>query len=190
VPVSGPVVLFSHPDAVREIFTGDSDALRAGQANVILGPILGGASLLLLDGARHLRERRMMLPPFHGERMLAYGTVMREVTERAIARWPLGRPFPVLRETQAITLDVIVRTVFGVADPERAARITDRLRRFVAIAVNPALPLAAPAARLGTVVAVGPLRPAATRDRHAPRRRAGVAPSRRQPRPPTTCCRC
>ncbi len=137
VPVSGSVVLFSHPDAVREIFTGDADALRAGQANLILGPILGSASLLLLDGARHLRERRMMLPPFHGERMLAYGAVMREVAEAATARWPVGRRFPVLAETQAITLEVIVRTVFGVVEPARAAHLTERLRRFVAIAVNP-----------------------------------------------------
>ena len=137
VPVSGSVVLFSHPDAVREIFTGDADALRAGEANTILGPILGGSSLLLLDGPRHLRERRMMLPSFHGERMLAYGAVMRDVTAAAIAHWPTGQPFPVLTETQAITLDVIVRTVFGVTDPARAAHLTDRLRRFVAIAVNP-----------------------------------------------------
>jgi cytochrome P450 len=139
IPVSGAVVLFSHPDAVREIFTGDADVLRAGEANVILRGIVGANSLLLLDGARHMAERRMMMPPFHGERMLAYGAVMRDVTEEAVARWPIGRPFPVLAETQAITLDVIVRTVFGVVDGARRALLTDRLRRFMSIAVNPLL---------------------------------------------------
>ena len=139
MPVGGPVVLFSDPAAVREIFTGDDEALHAGEANVILRGIVGANSLLLLDGARHMAERRMMMPPFHGERMLAYGAVMREVTEESVARWPIGRPFPALAETQAITLDVIVRTVFGVVDAERRALLTDRLRRFMTIAVNPLL---------------------------------------------------
>jgi cytochrome P450 len=139
IPVSGRVVLFSDPAAIREIFTGDADVFRAGEANGILRGILGPRSLLLLDGAQHLTERRMMMPPFHGERMLAYGDVMRDVTERAIARWPLGRPFPVLAEMQAITLEVIVRTVFGVVDEDRGARLTDLLRRFIGIAVQPLL---------------------------------------------------
>jgi cytochrome P450 len=139
LPVSGRVVLFSDPAAVREIFTGDGEVFRAGEANRILRGILGPRSLLLLDGAHHLAERRMMMPPFHGERMLAYGDVMRDVTERAIARWPLARSFPILAETQAITLEVIVRTVFGVVDAERSARLTDLLRRFIGIAVQPLL---------------------------------------------------
>lgn len=139
LPVGGPVALFSDPAAVREIFTGDAETMRAGEANLILRGILGDRSLLLLDGARHMTERRMMMPPFHGERMLAYGGVMRDVTEAAIARWPVGRPFPLLPETQAITLEVIVRTVFGVVDPDRRERLTDRLRRFMAIAVSPLL---------------------------------------------------
>src|SRR5262245_16515275 len=71
-----PLIFMSHPDAVREVFTGDTETLRAGQANAGLGPLLGWNSLLLLDGARHLRERRLMLPPFHGERMQAYGRAM------------------------------------------------------------------------------------------------------------------
>lgn len=139
LPVSGPVVLFSDPAAIREIFTGDPDTLRAGEANAMLRPILGPSSLLLLDGDRHLRDRRMMLPPFHGDRMLAYGAVMRDVTMAAVAGWPIGRPFPVLPETQAITLEVILRTVFGVSDPLRRDRLRDRLRRFVQIAMQPLL---------------------------------------------------
>lgn len=137
LPASPPVVLFSAPAAIREIFTADEDTLRAGQANVVLRPILGTNSLLLLDGERHLHERRMMLPPFHGDRMRAYGDVMREVTARALARWPAGRPFPLLAETQAITLDVILRTVFGLEEGAAMETLRDRLQRFVASAVNP-----------------------------------------------------
>jgi cytochrome P450 len=137
LPSTPPVVLFSDPTAIREIFTADDDDLHAGEATVVLEPILGPHSILLLDGDRHLRERRLMMPPFHGDRMRAYADVMREVTERAIAAWPMGQPFPLMRETQAITLDIIVRTVFGVSDGAAMSALRDRLRRFVAQAVNP-----------------------------------------------------
>ncbi len=138
VPIGAPQVVFTSPAAVRDIFTADDEALCAGAANGILRPLLGAHSLLLLDGARHARERRLMLPPFHGERMLAYGHIMREVTDRVLERWPVGRPFPVQTEMQAITLDVILRTVFGV---EGAAldRLRSLLRRLVSMVTNPLL---------------------------------------------------
>jgi len=80
----------------------------------------------------------MMLPPFHGERMLAYADTMRSVTEEVVARWPLGRPLPVHPEMQAITLEIILRTVFGL-EGEALARLRDRLRRWVGLALSPAL---------------------------------------------------
>ncbi len=137
LPATPPVVLFSDPAAIREVFTGDDDALHAGEATVVLQPILGPNSLLLIDGERHLRERRMMMPPFHGDRMLAYGATMRQVTEDALATWPEGRAFPLLERTQAVTLDVILRTVFGLSEGPAMERLRDRLCRFVASAVNP-----------------------------------------------------
>ena len=138
LPSTPTVVLFSDPGAIRDIFTGDADAMPAGEAtaNVLL-PILGANSLLVLDGARHLRERRMMMPPFHGDRMRAYGEVMRDVTDRALSSWPVGSPFALMERTQAITLDVIVRTVFGLHDGAAMERLCDLLRRFVVHAVNP-----------------------------------------------------
>jgi cytochrome P450 len=137
LPATPPVVMFSHPAAIRDIFTGDDDALHGGEATVVLRPILGRHSILLLDGERHLHERRMMMPPFHGDRMRVYGATMRDVTEAALATWPVGEPFPLLRETQAITLDVIVHTVFGLREGAAMTTLRDRLRRFIAIAVNP-----------------------------------------------------
>ncbi len=132
VPARPPLVMFSDPEAIREIFTGDPERLRAGEANNLLEPMLGQHSLLLLDGPRHLRERRLMLPPFHGERMQAYGRTMREITDRSIDAWPVGRPFPIHEQTQAITLDVILRTVFGLDEGEVLDHLRERLRRLMA----------------------------------------------------------
>ncbi|TMA30672.1 MAG: cytochrome P450, partial [Deltaproteobacteria bacterium] len=95
----------------------------------ILGPILGRKSVLVLDGARHRRERRLLMPPFHGERMHLYGLTMREITDRVIDRWTLGRPFPVHREMQAITLDIILRAVFGLDEGAQLGRLRDTLLR-------------------------------------------------------------
>jgi cytochrome P450 len=130
-------VFFSDPEAIREIFTGDGDGLRAGEANAFLEPLLGEHSLLLLDGARHLRERRMMQPPFHGERMQAYGEVMRDITAAVVDGWPVGRPFPIHREMQRITLEVILRTVFGVDEGPRLVRLRDLLTTLLEQGTKP-----------------------------------------------------
>lgn len=133
-PSYPPLVFFSDPEAVKEIFTGDPEQLRAGQANAVLESLLGPHSLLLLDGARHRRERRLMMPPFHGERMQLYGEVMREITDRSIESWPLGQPFPIHSQMQGITLDVILRTVFGIDEGADLARLRDRLTQLLSIA--------------------------------------------------------
>jgi cytochrome P450 len=135
--LDAPVVIFAEPSAVRDLWTGDPQYLNAGQANIILRSVLGKDSLLVLDGERHLRERRLMLPPFHGERMKAYGDAMREVTAREIDRWPIGRPFPVHESTQAITLDVIMRTIFGVGgDDPRLTPLRDALVKFTTLGTS------------------------------------------------------
>lgn len=105
LPSQPPFVFFSEPAAIKQIFTSDPDEMHAGEANAILRVVVGDNSLLLLDGQRHLRERRLMMPSFHGERMRAYGVTMREIAARTIARWPRGRSFPIHEEMQAITLD-------------------------------------------------------------------------------------
>jgi cytochrome P450 len=134
----GTMVVFSEPDAIKEIFTDDGETLRSGEATApLLGPILGWHSILLMDGARHLRERRLMGPPFHGERMHVYGQIMREIADRRIDGWTAGRPFPIHKEMQAITLDVILRAVFGVDEGAVFARLRERLARFLALADRP-----------------------------------------------------
>ena len=136
LPQSPPIVMFSHPDAIKAIFTGDEEDLRAGEANFRLEPILGRQSLLLLDGKEHLRERRLLQPPFHGDRMLAYGPVMRDIAAEAVARWPLGRPFAIHPEMQGITLDVILRTVFGLDEGPAKRDLRAALIELLAVGSN------------------------------------------------------
>lgn len=128
LPQEGPWVILAHPDAVREVFTGDPAKLLAGEGNEILAPVLGPRSVLLLDGPDHLRERRLLLPPFHGERMQRYGALMREIAEAEIATWPVGTTFRLAPRMQAVTLEIILRAVFGLQDGPRL----DGLRRGMA----------------------------------------------------------
>ena len=124
-------VITSDPAAVRTVFTGDPETMLAGKNNEILRPLLGDRSVLLLDRAEHLRQRRLMLPPFHGERMRAYAETMREVAERQVATWARGESFAVAPSMQAITLEIILRTVFGLSDEARIERIGAPLRRLL-----------------------------------------------------------
>jgi cytochrome P450 len=124
-------VMVFDPALVKDVFRGSPERLRAGEANEPLGPALGMRSLLLLDGEEHLRQRRLMLPPFHGQRMRAYEDVMREAADRAIDSWPLDREFALLPSTQQLTLDVILRTVFGVAEGPRQEELKRRLRGMI-----------------------------------------------------------
>ena len=109
-------VMVFHPDLVKQVFRGPPEQLRAGEANAVLGPVVGERSVLLLDGAEHMRQRKLLLPSFHGDRMRAYTQTMREAADRSIDSWPRGEAFPLLPRMQAITLDVIMRAVFGVED--------------------------------------------------------------------------
>jgi cytochrome P450 len=124
-------VFFSHPDAVKEIFTGDTRVFHAGEGNVILLPILGARSVLLLDEAAHLEQRKLMLPSFHGERMQRYGDLMSEITEREIETWPATEPFRLWPRMQEVTLQVILRTVFGVEEGARLERLRNVLKTML-----------------------------------------------------------
>src|SRR5918993_1361593 len=111
-----PWVVLAHPDAVREVFTGDAAALHAGKANLVLLPFLGSSSVLLLDGPAHLRQRKVMLPPFHGARMAGYQEDVRRIAREHIARWPRDGALKLAPRLQAITLDVVLRVIFGVRE--------------------------------------------------------------------------
>jgi cytochrome P450 len=131
------IVLVSDPQAVREVFTADPEILRSGEANRLLGSAFGPRSLLLLDGREHLHERKMMLPPFHGERMRGYGELIAGVVETKLRGWPTGRAFAMAPHTRAIALEVIMRAVFGVNEPERLVPLERSLNRLLNAITKP-----------------------------------------------------
>ena len=134
----GKIVFVSDPELIKQVFQGDPDVLHAGEGNATpLEPLMGKNSVLLLDGPEHMRQRKLMLPSFHGERMQRYGDLMREITEDEIGRWPLREPFGLRLRTQAITLEIIMRTVFGIEDAERLEKLRDRLGRMLDIGMHP-----------------------------------------------------
>jgi cytochrome P450 len=135
----GGLVVVSDPADVKEVFALGPDEGHAGKANFVLKPFLGAHSLLLLDGAEHLRQRKMMLPAFHGERMQSYGQAMLELAQDSIDRWLIGTRFAVHRPMQQITLQVIVRTVFGIAEGPRFSELSDVLTRTLDAGAWPGL---------------------------------------------------
>jgi cytochrome P450 len=133
----GNWVFLADPDAIKQVFTGDPRVLHAGEANVVVLPLLGHHSLLLLDEATHMSQRKLMLPPFHGERMRSYEQTMAEVAAEEIESWPAGEPYAVRPAMQRITLEVIIRTVFGVQDEERRAALRATLGEALEWGSNP-----------------------------------------------------
>jgi cytochrome P450 len=122
-PYFGRVVYVARPELVKAVFTGDPAVFHAGEANAtVLEPALGPNSVLTLDDAPHMRQRKLLLPPFHGERVRRYGELIIEMTRREMESWPHDEPFALRPHTQRITLAVIMRAVFGVHDEDRLAR--------------------------------------------------------------------
>jgi cytochrome P450 len=132
----GKWVLLAHPDMVKQVFTGDPAVFHAGEGNVILRPLVGSNSVLQLDDAPHMAQRKLLLPPFHGERMQSYGELITEVAEREIDSWPADAPFAVWPRMQAITLEVILRAVFGLEEGERFEALRRRLREVLEASTN------------------------------------------------------
>ena len=137
--LAAALVVLSDPAAVKDVFALGGDDGHAGEANVVLRPFLGQHSLLLLDGAEHMRQRKMMMPAFHGERMSAYGRAMLDCAHDAVDAFPVGRTFAVHRPMQAITLRIIIRTVFGIEQGPRFQALSAALTRALDIAAWPGL---------------------------------------------------
>ncbi|MDX6582352.1 MAG: hypothetical protein QOI10_1536 [Solirubrobacterales bacterium] len=135
-----PMVIISDPESIRALYTSRENGLPPGRS-FALEPIMGPRSVLLLEGPEHLERRKAMLPPFHGERMRAYESVIGEVVDAELDRWPLDRPFPIHPRMQAITLEVILRAVFGVTDPGRLERLRALLGVMLGQMASPRLQL-------------------------------------------------
>ncbi len=136
IAYEGSWVMVSDPDVVQEVFRADPSVARAGEANIVLLPILGSHSVLLLDGPAHIEQRKLMLPPFHGKRMQRYRDVMAQVAADEIDRWPAAEPIRLWPRMQAVTLEVILRAVFGVEEGERLGRLRNELRNVLNLLSN------------------------------------------------------
>jgi cytochrome P450 len=141
-----PMVMISDPAAIKALYMERSHGLPPGR-DIILTPIVGPRSLLVTKGADHLAHRKLMLPPFHGERMRSYQSLVEGIVDREIDSWPLGEEFPIHPRMQAITLEVILKVVFGVADGPRFERLRSVLTQVLEETASPVAQLSGLASR-------------------------------------------
>jgi cytochrome P450 len=145
---SGTWVFLCDPDDVKRVFTAPAGSLGVALANPLLMPVLGPRSVMLLEEPAHMTRRRLMLPPFHGKRMGADAEMMAEVTRSAVQRWPVGEPFELWPHMQAITQEVIMRSVFGPDADGSLDRLRGLLQQLTEALNDPG--------RLGAAAALGP----------------------------------
>ena len=138
-----PFIHHSEPEHLREIFTAPPEVLHPGEGARLLEPVVGANSVILLDERAHLSQRKLMLPAFHGEKMQRLSGLMREVTEREVARWPQNEPIALHPRLQALTLEIILRAVFGLDSGERLDAMRSRLTGILQFGASPSstLPL-------------------------------------------------
>ena len=133
MPKGSALVLFTRPEHAKEIFAGDPEVFHAGKGNAILGPIMGEHSLLLQDSSDHKRARKLLMPAFNGQALRGYEQVVTAIAKDEVARWTPGVPFRSLDRMNALTLEVILRVVFGVTDEDRLAQLRPLVNRTVDI---------------------------------------------------------
>jgi cytochrome P450 len=132
-----PFVMLSDPDEVKQLFTAPPEVLHPGEGASILEPVVGRNSVILLDERDHLEQRKLMLPAFHGEKMERLSSVMSDVAEREAARWPRGEPIVLHPRLQALTLEIILRAVFGLDRGDRLDALRERLTSILAMGSTP-----------------------------------------------------
>jgi cytochrome P450 len=136
-PGSPPFVMLSDPDEVKEVFTAPPDVLHPGAGARVLEPVVGSNSVILLDGDAHMRQRKLMLPAFHGEKMERLGGLMAEVAEREVADWPRGEEIELQERFQHLTLEIVLRAVFGLDPGERLDALRGRLSEMLRFGDRP-----------------------------------------------------
>ncbi|HEX8120100.1 MAG TPA: cytochrome P450 [Solirubrobacteraceae bacterium] len=142
-----PFVNLSDPAEIKEVFMAPPDVLHPGEGANVLEPVVGKHSLILLDEEPHLEQRKLMLPAFHGERMQRLTGVMTEVAEAEVASWPTGEPLQLHLRMQQVTLEIILRAVFGLDAGERLDALRAKVVKILDIGTSPASLL--PALRRG-----------------------------------------
>src|SRR4051794_8279054 len=132
-----PFVMIADPGELKQVFTAPADVLHPGEGARILEPVVGTHSVILLDEGAHLEQRKLMLPAFHGTKMQALSGLVDEVVERETAKWPRERAEPLHGRLQALTLEIILRAVFGLDEGERLDALRAKLRAILAFGGSP-----------------------------------------------------
>ncbi len=133
LPQGRPIVLFTKPEQARGIFAGDPEVFHAGKGNAILGPMMGEHSLLLQDSSEHKRARKLLMPAFNGHALREYAALVTDVATAEVDSWLPGESFSALQRMNRLTLEVILRVVFGVTDEPRLAEMRPRVNKVVDI---------------------------------------------------------
>jgi cytochrome P450 len=132
-----PIVMLSDPDEIKQVLTAPPDVLHPGEGASILEPVVGPNSVILLDEAPHMRQRKLLLPAFHGERMQALAGLMGELAREEIATWPRDRELPLHPRLQKITLEIILRAVFGLDRGAQLSELRELLTKLLAFGESP-----------------------------------------------------
>jgi cytochrome P450 len=132
-----PLVFLSNPQAIKEIFAVDARQFDAGRSNKILISLLGSNSVVLLDGDRHQRQRKLLMPPFHGEKVKSYGETICQITKKVGSQWQSDRPFLASKVMQDVTLEVILQAVFGLRAGERYQQLKPLLASLLDLTGSP-----------------------------------------------------
>ena len=132
-----PLIFFSNPQAIKEIFTVDAKQFDAGKSNEILIFLLGSNSVVLLDGDRHRRQRKLLMPPFHGEKVKSYGETICQITKEVGHQWQSERPFLASKAMQDVSLEVILQAVFGLREGERYQKLKPLLTSLLDLTGSP-----------------------------------------------------
>jgi cytochrome P450 family 135 len=138
LPGQPPFVMISEPEQLKELFAAPPDVLHPGEGARILEPVVGSYSVILLDEGPHLEQRKLMLPAFHGDKMQQLSGLMEELAEREVATWPAGQPFELHPRFQALTLEIILRAIFGMDAGERLDALRERVVEILEFGTSPA----------------------------------------------------
>ncbi|HEY2217356.1 MAG TPA: cytochrome P450, partial [Solirubrobacteraceae bacterium] len=132
-----PFVIISDPEEIKQVFQAPPDVLHPGEGANILEPVVGPNSVILLDEAPHLRQRKLLLPAFHGEKMQRLSGLMAELAEREVASWPLEQPVALHPRVQRLTLEIILRAVFGLDRGAQLDELSGLLTEILAFGESP-----------------------------------------------------
>ena len=133
IPGGRPLVFFTRPEQAKEIFAGDPEIFHAGKGNAILGPIMGLDSLLLQDSVDHKRARKLLMPAFNGHALRDYRALVTDLAAAEVAQWEPGSTFRSLDRMNALTLEIILRVVYGVTDEARLSALRPRINATVEV---------------------------------------------------------